>query len=416
MTASSGPAAPAQSSPHPYRWAILFGVWLVYYAFGLTISGLAPLVVPITRDLGMTHGAMGTVLGAWPFVYIGAAIPCGMLLDRIGARRALFLSAVIMAASALARAQAVDHLTMFLAVGLFGIGGPLISVGAPKVIANWFEGKERGFAMGIYITGPALGAMTSLSLTNAVMMPFFSGDWRHVLMAYALFVALAGAVWLLITLHPAAKAADAADRAELKRSQLDIFRDLVSHRVVRIVLLMSVGIFFFNHGLNNWLPEILRSGGMTAVEAGWWAALPTAVSVLGSLSIPRLATPERRIAILGALFLSAGAATLLLQVGEGVPLAAALVCQGLARGSMMTVSLLLLVEIQGVGAKNAGSAGGLFFSCAEVGGVSGPVVIGVVHDLTGGFGASLVFLTAICGALFGLLLVLRHWQKPAESA
>ena len=32
-------------------------------------------------------------------------------------------------------------------------------------------------------------------------------------------------------------------------------------RVVQIVLVMSVGIFFLNHGLSNWLPEILRAKG-----------------------------------------------------------------------------------------------------------------------------------------------------------
>ena len=44
--------------------------------------------------------------------------------------------------------------------------------------------------------------------------------------------------------------------------------DLMRARAVRIVLLMSVGVFFFNHGLNNWLPEILRSRGM-APETSW---------------------------------------------------------------------------------------------------------------------------------------------------
>ena len=30
------------------------------------------------------------------------------------------------------------------------------STGAPKIIAQWFKGSERGLAMGIYITGPVL--------------------------------------------------------------------------------------------------------------------------------------------------------------------------------------------------------------------------------------------------------------------
>jgi hypothetical protein len=34
--------------------------------------------------------------------------------------------------------------------------------------------------MGLYITGMALGGITTLSITNSVMMPWMDGDWRKV--------------------------------------------------------------------------------------------------------------------------------------------------------------------------------------------------------------------------------------------
>lgn len=89
----------ASPPPSPVRWLILAGVWLVYFCFGLTMVGLAPLVSPVTRDLAMSQTAMGTVLGSWQLVYIVAAVPSGALLDRLGSRRALFLGAIIIAAS-----------------------------------------------------------------------------------------------------------------------------------------------------------------------------------------------------------------------------------------------------------------------------------------------------------------------------
>ena len=73
----------------------------------------------------------------------------------------------------------------------------------------------------------------------------------------------------------------------------------------------------------------------------------------------------------------------------------------------MTVTLLLLVEIPNVGPKRAGTAGGLFFTAAEVGGVSGPVAIGIIHDMTGGFSSALVTLTIITLALVVLLFPLK---------
>jgi cyanate permease len=396
----------------PYRWAMLVGVWLVYYCFGLTSAAMAPLVSPITRDLGLSHAAMGAVFGAWPLVYIASAAPCGALLDRVGARWALFLGAVTIAASGLLRALASDRETLYAAVAVFGLGGPLVSVGAPKLIGRWFEGNDRGLAMGLYVTGPALGAVTALSLTNRVMMPLVGGSWRRVLVAYASFVLAAGIAWLLISARRASRLADERAPADARRRQLEVFVGLLRARAVQIVLVMSVGIFFVNHGLNNWLPEILRSRGMDAKTADAWAAIPTAIGIAGALVVPRLAVPARRRAVLLTLFVFAGVATLLIHAPAGPALALGLVLQGIARGSMMSVSVLVLMETREVGTSRFGAAGGLFFSAAEIGGVLGPLTVGVLYDLTGGFAASLSLLTAVCLVLLALLWPLGNAIGP----
>lgn len=400
---------------HPYRWMILFGVWLLYSGFGLTIAAIAPLVVPITTELGISHSAMGSVMGAWPLIYIGSAIPCGAFIDRAGPRAGLLAGAVIMAASGFLRGAAEGHLLLFFAVALFGFGGPLISIGAPKLIALWFEGKERGLAMGVYITGPSLGGVAALSLTNSVMMPWTEDDWRLVLMIYGGAVLAAGAVWWVINLHPASREVEKRLKEEPKRPQLEIFRSLIGLRPVQIVLVMSVLIFFFNHGLNNWLPEILRHGGMDAVTAGYWASIPTIIGVLAALIIPRLATPSRRLLIVAGLFLAAGAASLLLLLSGGPGLALGLALQGIARSSMMTIALLILVEVKEVGPKNAGAAGGMFFSAAEIGGVSGPLMLGIIYDATGGFDLGLNLMTGMCATLLLLLLALKPYLSVEKT-
>ncbi len=394
-----------------YRWAMLGGVWLTYFCFGVVAAAMAPLIQPITEDLGLSHSAMGGVLGAWPLVYIASAIPCGAFLDRVGSRRALFLAVLIMALSGALRGLAPGHLSLFLAVGVFGLGGPLISVGAPKLITLWFAGRERGLAMGIYITGPALGGILALSFTNSVFMPLFDHDWRAVLLAYAGFVGACSLVWLAISAHGKARAVERRIAAEPRRPQLQVFAELLRLPAVRCVLLMAIGIFFFNHGINNWLPEILRSGGMSAAAAGYWASLPTAIGIAGALVIPRLALPERRIAILLGLFLCAGAATLLIQSPAGPLLAGGLMVQGIARSSMMTIAILLLMETPGLAAQSRGLAGGLFFSAAEIGGVLGPLTVGFLSDATGGFAAPLYLMTGVCLFLMLLLVQLRRLER-----
>ena len=195
--------APAEADTST-RWLVLLGVWLIYFAFGICVASMAPLVGPIARELGVGNGVMGAILGAWPLLYVASAIPGGILLDRFGARRMLFCAALIMAASLGARSLAETPVQMFLAVALFGIGGPLISVGAPKTITGLFTGKARASAMGIYVTGPYLGGILAMALTNSVAMPLVDNAWRSVLQLYGAFMLTCGAIWLVIS-HRAAR-------------------------------------------------------------------------------------------------------------------------------------------------------------------------------------------------------------------
>ena len=397
-----------KTSTNPFRWGVLVGVWLSYFCFGLTMVTLAPLVTEISADLNLTHSQMGTVLAAWQSVYIFSAIPLGILLDRAGTRRSIMFAFAMIAISVALRANASGHASLFLAVAVFGLGGPLISVGAPKTISLWFEGKERGLAMGVYMTAPTLGSMVGLSLTNSLFMPMFDGNWRSVLMLYAVFIASVSLVWWLITAHKACRAAESQQAKSPRQSQSGIFLRLIKIPAFRIVLTMAVGIFFINHAFNNWLPEILRSKDMNAVDAGYLATLPVALAVVSSLAIPRLATPKRRIPILFCLFTGLGLASLALQAPDGPVLIAALILQGLARGSAMTLCILVLLDIPNVGSERAGVAGGMFFSAAELGGVMGPLSIGVVSDMSSGFSSPLYMMTGVSVILLGLLIILRH--------
>ncbi len=400
------------------RWLLLAGLWLCYFSFGAIAASLAPLVVPIQQDLSLSHAALGSIMGAWQFVYIAAAIPAGMLLDRLGGRAALTLGVLCIALSALCRGLATDYWQLLGAVMLFGIGGPIVSSGAPKVVTEIFTGSNRGLAMGIYMTGPTLGGILALTLTHAVLLPAFDDNWRTLMILWGVVALGAAGAWLLIastagrellgkgtgTDTAAPEQADPATDGDgsdgsSTRAPGGAISQILQVPGVPLVLAMSVGVFLINHGMNNWLPEMLRHGGMTVVEAGYWAALPMAVGIIGSLTIPRLAIPERRMLILGGLCFAAVLSSLLLTLTDPATITVALLVQGLVRSSLMTVLILTLVELPGIRPEQAGTASGLFFSAAEVGGVLGPLGLGVIYDLTAGFTAGLYTLAAVAALM-----------------
>lgn len=396
-------SAPTAASADAYRWVHLAGIWIVYFCFGLVVASMAPLIPVIASDLDISNATMGAILGAWPLVYLVSAVPCGVMLDRLAPRTTLSLGCGVVGLSALLRGAAQDEISLFAAVALFGVGGPLISVGAPKLIAGWFEGGDRGFAMGVYITGPALGSATALAMTSSVMMPVFDQSWRGVMVAYATVCFAGAAVWFLIASR--SNSDTQGTNGSGGRYDRQILLDILSKPAVQIVLAMGVGIFFVNHAMNNWLPEILRARGLSATQAGYWASMTTALGIVGSLVVPRHAVRGRRRPLMLLVFLAMMGSSLMLATA-GCPLAISLTLLGVARTSATAIVMLVLFDISGVGPANHGLLGGMFFVAAEIGGVLGPLTVGILAPESGGFDAALHAVSAVCAMLIALVLVL----------
>ena len=76
----------------------------------------------------------------------------------------------------------------------------------------------------------------------------------------------------------------------------------------------------------------------------------------------------------------------------------------------MTVLILTLVELLEIGEKRAGTASGMFFSAAEMGGLVGPLTLGYSRPLCCQSG--LIFLSLISGFMIvGALLLGQSARK-----
>lgn len=393
---------------------MLGALWMVYFSFGLAVFSMAPLVETIREDLGISKGAMGTVLGAWPLVYLVAALPSGALVDRLGLRRSLGIATVLISASALLRPAAGSFIAMFGAVALFGLGGPLVSVGAPKLISVWFDQRERALAMGVTMTAPALGGVLPLVTANSVLMPAFDQSWRATLMVYALISAAVILIWLLVA-AAADRIALGADRESDPAPGFSGAWELIGYRAVQIMLVLALGMFFFNHSLNGWLPTVIEDRGFSSSVAGYLAGAVTALGIFGALFGPRAIPEGSRITVLAAMFALLGVAAVLLNVDGKPATFVGLAIIGVSKGLAVPIALLVMMQLPGVAQRNMGAAGGLFFTAGEAGGVTGPILFGVLSDV-GGSAAGLVLLAGVTMATALLALLLRVEMVRAASA
>ena len=299
----------------------------------------------------------------------------------------------MVAASGFARAAADGLGSFWLAIALFGIGGPLISAGAPKAVGLWFgDERERRLAVGVYSTMPALGGTLTLVLSNTVLMPL-TGSWRTTVVVETLaVVAAAGLWWVLSGRAPeppvAVHGTDAA--AAAGRS------GLLADSEFRLVLVLGLGVFFIGHGLGGWMPQVLREhSGFSPMAAANWVALGSLVGVAASLVVPRRTDrprlPATLVVMLVVVAVGLVAVFALPTAADPVPVALA----GL-RSALVPLVLVALLECGPVRPANIGVASGLWFAVAEVGGVSGPLVMGWVADSSAGFGGALLLMAGVC--------------------
>lgn len=393
-----------RSIPHQgyYRWVLLGLLWLIYAAFGLISRSIFPLVTPILRDLSLSYTEMGIILGSWQLTYIPASLAAGPILDRWGARRSLLFGALIMCLSAVLRYFADGFLGMLIAVALFGAGGPMISIGGPKVISERFSGKSRGTAIGIHMMGPGIGGILALTLTNSLVMPLTGNSWKLTFVIYGLLVLLVGLLWWFFS--------RVRGESSHENGIIDVFRGLIKVRNVRILLTMALLSFLITHGLLSWLPRILETGGMSASAAGFAAAIPIAAGIPSVLIIPRLIPTLQRGRFLAISSLLVAISLVTVVNASGLLLIWGLIILGIAGSCFMPMMLLILMDTSEVETRNMGSAGGMFFCIAEIGGFSGPFLIGALVDISGAFMTGAIFLVAVCIGIALLTFFLRNYS------
>jgi len=386
-------------------WLAVAGVCGVYFSFGLTTGVMAPLVNEISVDLGLSRSTMGSILGAWALIYVFTAVPAGAVVDRLGLRWSLAIGGLSIAASALLRAAAGGAVSLFLAVAVFGVGGPLVSIATPKLVASLFDEQQRRLPTGLGVAAPALGSAIALGVTNPLLLPLAGGRWRGVMLIVAAVTILSTFGWLF------ASRAVSHVRQGATRTDLSTLLRLLRLESMRWILLVGLFSFFFSHGLGNWLPELLEATGRSDNVAGYLAALSVTVGIVGSLTIARLVPSDSRPAGLVVIGVTLGATVIGLTALPLGLVVVALAAMGFARAGVIPLLFLEIMGDDNIEVSDIGAATGLFFAVSEIGGFSGPYVAGYVADQSEGFGAVTVLFAVVAVAIAAAAVLLASERK-----
>ncbi len=196
-TSSAPPAdtsGPVNPPPWPVRWGVLALVSLAMFGNYYAYDAIGPLADLLQRLLGFTDTQIGTLNAIYSFPNIIMVLVGGIIVDRIGTRKATLLFTAICLVGTVVTAMSPSFAVMAFGRLLFGLGAESMIVAVTVVIGQWFVGRQLGFAFGLNLSLARAGSYGA-DMSPTVAKPLYEAGWQPPLwLAAGLMAAALGAV------------------------------------------------------------------------------------------------------------------------------------------------------------------------------------------------------------------------------
>jgi MFS family permease len=420
LLAVDGAGAPTPSRAIPrYSCIALLLLWSIY-ALNANSRQMIFYVLPsITDEFGTSPSEIGAIAGAVTAATGLIAIPAMVWADRGGRgwKRKYRHLPIVIGYALLTFLTGVNVLTITLA-GLLVL--QLIShavAGAGEAVevasaAEWWPRERRGFALGLHHTGFPWGTLIGGFIVAALLGAYGASNWRLPFLLFPIpMIVVFSAYWWFATRKRYATVADQLDDGtEVTKGALSQCLRNPNISVAAVIGLFATVAYI---GLSFWLPQYLAFvARYDFAQAAAFGVLFTVTGGLGMIVWGWISDRLGRKLSLVIVFLWLAVAFYLFQYTSvsvawlvGVQLFA-----GLAINAPYT--LVYAIAIDSAKPNTTGVATSLVGVGLAVGGGAGPLLVGVLVDLGGGFSSTggyymalyaitaLMLLAAVTAALF----------------
>jgi predicted MFS family arabinose efflux permease len=386
------------------RWWGLGALTLARAAMGFQFQSVAAVSPLISDSLGLDKSQLGWLIGLYLLPGIAFALPGGLLGARFGDKRLVLVGLGLMGTGGLWLSLASSFHEATAARVASGVGAVMLNVLVTKMVADWFEGRERFLAMSILINSWPIG----IGLALLVLGPLGeAAGWRWGLVSSTV-IAAAGFLLVLTIYRAPMPLTTPAPAHGLGLGQLD-------GKEWQLLVVCSLPWMLYNAAFQveiSFLPLILVQGGLGIQGAGGLVAVNTISFVVGvqagGILLKRTARPD----LVCGLALVAWSASLLLLTLDTSPLPW-LVLGGLVGGIPAAALVSLPTEFLRVSRRGAGM--GVFFTIYYLGCAILPGMAGGLYDRYGGQAA--IWMAAGIGlSSVPILWLFRRLLPKAEQA
>jgi OFA family oxalate/formate antiporter-like MFS transporter len=439
------------------RWTVLLGALLVQVVLG-TVYGFSVFVKPLEAEFGWERATT-----QWAFSIALASfalwmIPAGRLQDRIGPRRVAGIGGILLGMSFLLGAGLLSTIrqpwTLYLTYGLIGGAGIGFAYVCPiAALVKWFPDK-KGMITGFAVAGFGAGALFFAGPASELMLPpnesgnglpliqitliglgFIKGEGFGI--GWKSFFVLHGLVSLTLVLIGASLLRNppegwsppgwSSTSAGLKTTRNVTAKEMLDSPLAFVLWLTFV--FGATSGLmaiGQWTPMMAAKLAGATFAPEWMGGFGRFVEPVGILALFNAAGRifwgkvsdliGRPRAMMFMYLLQGMAFLLLVSVESHAAIFLASAWIGLNFGGNFALFPAATADYFGV--KNLGMNYGWIFTAYGVAGVIGPVVGGVLFDMTGQYVLAFVFSGILCFLAAGCAVMawgLAQYEERVRS-
>jgi CP family cyanate transporter-like MFS transporter len=383
---------------------VFLGILLMALSARLAVAGVSPILSLITTDLPFDAVSIG-ILGMLPtlgFALMGFLTP--QLIPRVRLEPLLLIAILMAVAGQTGRAlgTSVEIFLLLSLLTMLGLG--LGNIVLPPLVKKYFPDRV-GLLTALYVTLFAIS--TAVAPHLAVPISEAAG-WRMAVGIWSLVGAAAALPWIIVLIQNRAErrahTGPTYHRPSAPGPRIRPWRSPIGWGLALIFAGCSSNTF----ALFTWLPAVLIDRGFTPAAAGSMLALYAIIGLPTSLVVPLIVARTPRPFPIGAAF------TLMFAIGYGGLLLAPstsapiwVIVFGLGQGTYSYALLMINKRTRTTAGSGAlsGFAQGVGYALAGL----GPLLFGLLHELTRSWTASFALL---CGCLLALTAGLLMTNPP----
>ena len=184
------------------------------------------------------------------------------------------------------------------------------------------------------------------------------------------------------------------------------YKELFKIKTVRTIMALSIIFFFINHSMGAWAPSMLIDKNFSITQAGYITSICTIISLLSLILITSFFPKSKRKEAIIYILAICSIGCIGIGFSSGYLLIGSILLVTIFKIALMPLSTLILMEHKDIGPQKIGTAAGMFFASAEIGGFGGPFIIGLLRELTDSHQIGGIFSAFLCfvGIIFSFRL------------